>query len=45
LDDAVTTIVKNPEPEVAVQPAPEPELTIEQKISKMGINTWQTDSN
>lgn len=57
LDDAVLTVVKNPEPEVAPQPAavvnpivappaPEPELTLEQKISKvedltMVIDRWR----
>jgi hypothetical protein len=57
LEDAVMTVVKNPEPEVAPQPAPEvnppivipapePELTLEQKISKvedltMVIDRWR----
>jgi hypothetical protein len=56
LEDAATlTVVKNPEPEVALQaapvivppaPAPEPELTLEQKISKvedlnMVIDRWR----
>jgi hypothetical protein len=55
LDDALMTVVKNPEPEVAPQaapvitpptPAPEPELTLEQKIHKvedltMVIDKWR----